>query len=124
MGRLTLIMLFGMAAALYFPDSRQSIIDRAMPVVLPVLEWAARGEMQEIGRAVARQDRLQHRVPSRRDWLPYLEDNFSGGAGRDPWGSLYQFHAWRDSFAIISYGADRERGTDDDFFKIMPRSGG
>jgi Type II secretion system (T2SS), protein G len=124
MGKLTLIMLFGMGAALYFPDSRQSIMDRAMPVLIPVLEWSAKGEMSEIGRSVERQDRLQGRVPSRRDWVPYLEANFSGDAGRDPWGSLYQFRAWRDSFAIISYGADRERGTDDDITKVLVRSGG
>ena len=124
MGKLTLVMLFGMAAALYFPDSRQSILDKAMPVLVPVLEWSAKGEMQEIGRQVGLQDRLMHRLPDRRDWVPYLEENFTGDAGLDPWGSLYQFQAWRDSFAIISYGADRERSTDDDFAKVFRRSGG
>jgi hypothetical protein len=124
MGKLTLIMLFGMAAALYFPDSRQAILDRAMPVLSPVLGWSAKGEMREIGRSLQRQDRLQHRVPTRRDWVPYLENNFSGDAGLDPWGSLYQFHAWRDSFAIISYGADREGGTGDDLITVLSRGGG
>jgi len=121
-GKLTLLMLVGIGAALYFPDSRQSILDRAMPVLEPVLEWSARGEMDEIARSVTRQDRLQHRVPSRREWVPYLENNFSGDAGRDPWGNLYQFHAWPDSFAIISYGADRERATDDDITRVFRRS--
>jgi Type II secretion system (T2SS), protein G len=124
MGKLTLIMLFGMGAALYFPDSRQAIMDKAMPVLVPVLEWSAKGEMDKIARSVQLQDRLQRRVPSRRAWLPYLEENFSADAGLDPWGSLYQFAAWRDSFAIISYGADRERGTDDDISKVLARSGG
>ena len=124
MSRLILMVVLGMVVAFYFPDSRQAIVDSAMPVLSPVLEWAAKGEMAEIGRSVSRQDRLQHRVPSRRDWLPYLEDNFSGDAGKDPWGSLYQFHAWPDSFAIISYGADRESGTGDDISKVLPRGGG
>ena len=124
MRRLTLLILLGIVAAFYFPDSRQSILDGAMPVLVPVLEWSAKGEMAKIGRSIERQDRLQHRVPSRRDWVPYLEDNFSGDAGKDPWGSLYQFEAWRDSFAIISYGADRERGTNDDISKVLRRDGG
>jgi hypothetical protein len=123
MGKLTLIMLFGMGAALYFPDSRQSILDKAMPVLTPVLEWSAKGEMMEIGRSIQRQDRLQRRVPTRRAWVPYLEENFSGDAGKDPWGSLYQFYAWRDSFAIISYGSDRVGGTDDDISKVLLRAG-
>ena len=122
MGKLTLLLIVGIGAALYFPDSRQSIIDTAMPILVPVLEWSAKGEMDEIARSISRQDRLQHRVPSRREWVPYLENNFSGDAGRDPWGSLYQFQAWRDSFAIISYGADRERATDDDVMKVFLRS--
>lgn len=123
MTRLTLMMILGMVAALYFPDSRQAIMDMAMPVLTPVLEWSAKGEMAEIGRSVQRQDRLQHRVPTRRAWLPYLEENFSGDAGLDPWGSLYQFQAWRDSFSIISYGADRIGGTEDDISKVLTRSG-
>jgi len=122
LGKLTLLLIVGIGAALYFPDSRQSIIDKAMPVLVPVLEWSAKGEMDEIARAISRQDRLQNRVPSRREWVPYLENNFSGDAGRDPWGSLYQFQAWRDSFAIISYGSDRERATDDDVMKVFLRS--
>ena len=124
MGKLTLVTILGMAAALYFPDSRQSILDKAMPVLVPVLEWSAKGEMQEIARSVSRQDRLTRRLPERREWVPYLEQNFSGDAGRDPWGSLYQFHAWRDSFAIISYGADGVRNTPDDITKIFKRDGG
>jgi len=120
-GKLTLLLIVGIGAALYFPDSRQSILDKAMPVLVPVLEWSAKGEMDEIARSISRQDRLQHRVPSRREWVPYLENNFSGDVGIDPWGSLYQFQAWPDSFAIISYGADRERSTDDDILKVFQR---
>ena len=45
MGKLVLIVLIGLGAALYFPDSREAIVQRSMPVLQPVLEWSAKGEI-------------------------------------------------------------------------------
>ena len=114
MGRLVLVLIVGLGVALYFPDSRQAILDKAMPVVTPALVWQAKGEMREIERKVTEYRSTRYSLPARRQWLPFLEENFAGEASTDPWKQKYQFYAWRDSFAIISYGPDQERGTPDD----------
>ena len=40
---------------------------------------------------------------------------------RDAWGSTYQLKVWADSVAILSYGPDRTRQTEDDFQVSVPR---
>jgi len=119
LGKVILVLIVGLGAALYFPDSRQAILNKATPVVTPVLVWSARGEMREIQRAVSSYRSITYRLPVRREWVPFLERNFAGDAARDPWGTMYQFYAWRDSFAIISYGPDLERRTSDDIRTVV-----
>jgi hypothetical protein len=113
-GKVIVVLIIGLGAALYFPDSRQSILDKAMPVVTPVLVWSAKKEMREIQRQVSTYRSATYKLPARREWVPFLDRYFAGDAARDPWGTMYQFYAWRDSFAIISYGPDLERSTPDD----------
>jgi hypothetical protein len=108
------VVIVGLGVALYLPDSRQAILNHAMPVVDPLLAWSAQGEMREIERRVTQYGNTEYRLPARREWIPFLERYFAGDAATDPWDQMYQFHTWRDSFAIISYGPDRERGTTDD----------
>ena len=114
MTKLFLMIIFGLVAALYFPDSRQMIIDEAMPVLQPVLVWNAEREMEDLSRAVRRQFRETYRLPGRREWSSWLETNFSGGGGDDPWGQSYSYQAWADYFAIQSFGPDGQQGHDDD----------
>ncbi len=114
MSKVILMVIFGFVAALYFPDSRQMIIDEAMPVLQPVLIWNAEREMEELSRAVRTQARETYRLPTRREWIGWLETKFSGGGGQDPWGRPYSYNSWPDSFAIQSYGPDGERGGPDD----------
>ena len=113
MTKLILMIIFGFVAALYFPDSRQMIIDEAMPVLQPVLVWNAEREMEELSRAVRTQARETYRLPTRREWGDWLETNFSGGGGQDPWVRSYNYQSGADSFAIQSYGPDGERGNPD-----------
>lgn len=114
MSRVLLMIVFGLSAAMYFPDSRQAIVDRAMPVLTPILKRAAVGEMDKIGSELITYDRIGRPMPTRGEWLGWLEKNFSADVSIDPWGSAYQFYTWPDSFAIISFGPDKERGTEDD----------
>lgn len=114
MSRLILMIIFGFVAALYFPDSRQMMIDKAMPVISPVLVWSAEREMEEITLAVRRYQRTTYKIPTRRQWIPWLEEHFFGDGALDPWGSMYSYQAWADSFAIQSFGPDKQRGTADD----------
>ena len=114
MTKVVLMVIFGFVAALYFPDSRQMIIDKAMPVLQPVLVWNAEREMEDLSRAVRRQQRETYRLPNRREWSTWLETNFSGDVGIDPWGRAYSYQSWADSFAIQSFGPDGQQGNEDD----------
>ncbi len=114
MSRVVLMVIFGLSAAMYFPDSRQAIIDRAMPVLTPILRRAAVGEMDKIASELITYDRIGRPLPSRREWLGWLDDNYTADGGIDPWGSIYQFRTWPDSFVIVSFGPDKERNTEDD----------
>ena len=88
-GRLILLVILGFVAAIYFPDSRQVIIDEAMPVLQPVLIWNAEREMEELSRVVRREARETYQLPPTRQWGAWLATNFTGDASTDPWGTTY-----------------------------------
>lgn len=69
---LILSIILGFVAALYFPDSRQMIIDEAMPVLHPVLVWSAEREMEELSRSVRREARETYQLPQTRAWSAWL----------------------------------------------------
>ena len=119
--KLILLIILGFVAALYFPDSRQMMIDEAMPVLQPVLIWSAEREMEELSRSVRRQVRETYKLPRTRSWSLWLSTNFSADAARDPWGTTYSYQAWADSFAIRSFGPDGERGNEDDLRAVQHR---
>jgi hypothetical protein len=113
-GKLILLIILGFVAALYFPESRQMMIDEAMPVLHPVLVWSAEREMEVLSRSVRREARETYQLPQTRAWGAWLASNFTGDAATDPWGKTYSYQAWADSFAIRSDGPDGERGNGDD----------
>ena len=121
MTKLILIAILGLVAALYFPDSRQMIVEEAMPILNPYLVWSAEREMEELSRSVRREARETYRIPPTRDWNDWLTANFTGGASTDPWGRIYTYQAWADSFNLRSYGPDSERGTSDDLLVTARR---
>ena len=112
--KLILLIILGFVAALYFPDSRQMMINEAMPILNPYLVWSAEREIEVISRSVRRQARETYVIPLTRDWSSWLTLNFTGDASTDPWGKVYTYQAWADSFMIRSYGADGEPGSTDD----------
>jgi len=112
--KLVLMIIFGFVAARDFPDSRQMIIDEAMPVLQPVLVWNAENEMEGLSRAVRTQARETYKLPTSCEWSSWLDVNFSGDGGKDPWGRVCSFRSWPDSFAIQSYGPDGVQGSPDD----------
>ena len=113
-GKLLLVILLGFVAAVYFPESRQMMVEKAMPVIQPVLIWSAEREMGKLTLAVRREARETYQLPQTRGWEAFLMANFSPDAAIDPWGETYAYRAWPDSFAIRSNGPDGERGSRDD----------
>ena len=119
--RLILLIILGIVAALYFPDSRQAMKNTAMPILEPVLIWNAEREIEELSRIVRRDARETYQLPETRAWASWLTVNFTGNATSDPWGKTYSYQAFPDSFLIRSDGPDRLRGTEDDITAVKRR---
>jgi hypothetical protein len=78
--------------------------------------------MGQVGRNVIEHERLTGQLPDRRNWVGWLDSRYSTDDLRqDPWGTVYQLQVWADSVAIVSYGPDRTRSTDDDFQVVTLR---
>ena len=123
MGRLLfLVIVLGVVAAYYFPDSRQAIENAADPLIAPIVKWSAKGEMAQVGRNVVEHEAFMGALPDRRNWSGWLDWRYAvDDYKEDPWGSRYQLRVWADSVPIISLGPDRTRSTEDDFSVVSPR---
>lgn len=115
MARLVLLIVLGLVAAFYFPDSRAWLLDAAEPGLDPLFRWQTTREAGEIVRGVRTYEREHHgTLPDRREWPEWLERNYLGDAGRDSWGNAYFFETRRDSFFVVSAGPDLVIRTADD----------
>lgn len=115
MTKVFLVILLAFGVGLYFPESRAVMAEHAAPILNPVFEWQTKDEMEQIVRDLRTYEHENYdRLPDRREWPEYLERSYQGGEAVDSWGSPYHFMIQRDSFLIISYGADKIYGTDDD----------
>lgn len=122
MTRLFLLTIVALLTWSYFPETRAMLMDVAEPIVLPIMRWSASEEMSQVARNVVEYERLTGQLPAGREWLEWLDYRYSmDDIKRDPWGSVYQMEASRDSVWIISFGPDRVRGSDDDFRVASPR---
>ena len=122
MGRLILLIVLGLSATYYFPDSRQMLLDAAEPLMVPVVRWTTKEEMNQIGRDVVAYEQTTGQVPDRRAWLEWLDWRYSLDESKeDAWGTTYELRVWADSVGVLSYGPDRTRNTDDDFVVVTPR---
>jgi hypothetical protein len=122
MGKMMLIIIVGFAAAMYFPDTRATVLEKVEPVIRPVLIWSAEREIEEIIRGVQQMENVERRLPERREWVAWVEARYAGDASRDPWGNLYGFEVKDDSFAVKSQGPDREMNTADDIRDVRVRN--
>ena len=122
MARLILLIVFGVVATYYFPDSRQAMENAAAPILAPLIRWDTKAEMAVLVGNVLDHERLTGALPDRRNWSGWLDWRYSGTEMKqDPWGSRYQLQVWADSVAIVSLGPDRTRSTEDDFSVVEPR---
>ncbi len=122
MARLVLMVVLGLVAAFYFPDSRAVMMDIAEPVIVPVERWSTSAEMRQVGENVLEHERLTGKLPDRRTWVGWLDYRYlSDDLRQDPWGSMYQLRVWADSVAIVSWGPDATSSTEDDFQVVVPR---
>ncbi len=124
MTRLFLLIILGLVATYYFPDSRTMLVEAAQPLWVPVVKWDVEEEMKQVGRDVVSFETNTGRLPARREWLGWLDYRYpSDQLATDAWGNTYQLLVWDDSVGIQSFGPDRTLGTDDDFVVSTPREG-
>lgn len=122
MRKLVLLIVLWFVVTYYFPDSRLMVKQWTRPLWVPVVEWNAKQEMQQVGRDVVDQEVKTGKLPDQRGWLQWLDYRYAmDEMKQDPWGSTYQLKVWADSIAIVSYGPDRTRNTADDFHVTVPR---
>ena len=114
MFKLILFLLVALGASLYFPESRVVVLEKASPVLNPVLGWSTTGEMKKIVRDLATHERTYERLPELKVFPRWLELKYQGGSTTDSWGNDYVFRVWADSFAVVSGGADGLVGSGDD----------
>ncbi len=122
MRKALLLVALWLLVTLYFPDSRNWLKGVTAPVWLPVMKWDTRQEMRQVGRDVVNYEALTGKIPDRRNFNDWLNTKYATDDLRqDPWGSTYDLKVLVDSVAIVSYGPDRTRATDDDFEVSEPR---
>jgi hypothetical protein len=122
MGKLFLLVILGLVAALYFPESRAVLFEKGAPVLRPMFEWNAQSEMEKIAAGLQTMENVERRLPERREWVKWLEENFTTDAATDAWGSVYGYELKEDSFAIVSNGPDRTLKTADDIRDVRIRN--
>ena len=122
MGKVFLIAIIGLAAAMYFPDTRATVLDKGEPVLRPMLIWNAEREIEEIISGLQQMENVERRLPEKREWVKWLEERYAGDASRDAWGSIYQLVVTDDSLAVVSNGPDREMKTEDDIRDVRVRN--
>ena len=122
MTRLALLILLGLVASYYFPDSRAMLVEASEPLWVPVVKWDVREEMKQVGRDVARYETHTGRLPERRRWIEWLRYRYAAlELTRDAGNTTYELRVWSDSVGFLSYGPDRTKNTDDDFIVTTPR---
>lgn len=115
MGKILIVLVVAVAAALYFEGSRAVILEKAKPVLDPYFEMSTKSEIDKIMTdLLAFQRDNMNRIPDRREFPEWLDRQYAGGADRDAWGTPYMYELDRRTFGLRSAGRDRIMGTDDD----------
>lgn len=128
MGRLFVLALIALGAALYFPNTRATVIERLDPIIQPALGplrvGSTKEELRQIANDLQGYERLYDKVPSNPDaFRQWLYSQYAAPSNYvDSWGTEFYFKIWPDSFGVVSAGPDRVPNTEDDLTVARPRS--
>lgn len=117
------MILVALGVGLYFPQSREVILERARPLLVPAYRWMTSQEMVQIvddlevlqGSAGA----LPVQAGEFDQWLErrYPQEN----SRRDAWGTRYRLEATATGFRVRSAGPDEVFETEDDLIRVWER---
>jgi len=115
MSRPILLVILGIVASLYFPESRAALADLTRPALTPLFRWQTQHEMGEIARELQVHERENYgRLPEGRGFPRWLSSRFSDDVRTDSWGGEYALFMQRDSFVVVSWGPDGLPRNEDD----------
>lgn len=115
MGKLLIVLIAGLGAAFYFPDSRTMLLDRFSFASDPLMEWVTVQEMRKVVGALARWDDRGKAFPDNRELPSWLRSHFQNDDTLyDAWGNAYWLVANTRTFSLNSNGRDGLKGTEDD----------
>jgi hypothetical protein len=111
---LTLVMA-GLLVAFYVPRTRDVVVGYTMPLLNPAFRLQTLYEMRTIADEVALYERDNPgRIPPANTFPAWLRRSFTPGAAHDSWGGTYRVFLEAETFAVVSWGADRTPQTPDD----------
>lgn len=120
MGKVLIVLVVAIAAALYFDGSRAVIVERARPALDRYFVMSTRSEMDKIIQdLLAYQRDNMNQLPDRREFPDWLERQYSPGADTDSWGNRYQYNVGRETYELRSAGPDGLMGTEDDILSVQ-----
>ncbi len=125
MGKVLVVLLIALGAALYFPESREVVVETTQPVLNPWHRWMTQQEMERIVDDLETVDASQGRLPSGTgEFDAWMDDRYPSESSRmDGWGTRYRLEVVGSTFRVISAGPDQEFGTDGDIVREGTRAG-
>lgn len=123
MGRILLLLLLGFAAALYFPQSREVIVDRSRPLANPAFRWMTTQQLNRIVEDLDVHQQSRGLPVGRGEFDLWLDRRYPQERSRmDAWGTRYRLEVRGETYRVISAGPDGEFGTEDDIVREGMRS--
>jgi hypothetical protein len=119
LGKVLLVFLVVIGAALYFPPTRAKILEEARPLMTPAFIWMTNQELGRIVEDLGRPQGAREELPTRRgEFDAWLDRRYPQEESRiDSWGTRYRLEVFSSRFRAISAGPDSAFGTDDDLVR-------
>jgi hypothetical protein len=116
MTKIFLLLLLGLVAALYFPQSREVLVDYSRPLANPAYRWMTTQELNQIVEDLNVHQESRGRLPAGRgEFDVWMDRHYQQERSRmDAWGTRYRLEVRGDRYLVISAGPDGLFGTEDD----------
>ena len=115
MANLIIVIIVGLGAAFYFPDSRAMLLDRFSFAADPLMEWVTVQEMRRVRGDLARWDDRRRAFPTNRDLPTWMRTHYKNDDTQyDAWFKPYWLVSNSRSFSVNSIGREGIKGTEYD----------
>lgn len=125
-GKVLLALLILLGAGLYFPESREVLVERSRPLLNPGYRWMTAQQMERILLDLENHEGTRGELPSGLgEFDDWLDQRYPQESSReDAWGTRYRLDVGMDELRVISAGPDGEFGTESDLIRSRARGSG